>query len=142
MPTITTEIAIEAPPSRVWEVLMDFPSYPRWNPFVTAIAGEAAEGSRLEVALTLPGRKPMRFTPTVTASEEEAVFEWLGKVGVRGVFDGRHTFRLTATERGTRFEQSERFTGLLAWMMYGKVRRNTEDGFRSMNAALKERAEA
>ena len=29
-----SEIEINAPVERVWEVLTDFASYPRWNPFI------------------------------------------------------------------------------------------------------------
>ncbi|MCB2224808.1 MAG: SRPBCC domain-containing protein [Actinobacteria bacterium] len=142
MPIITTEIAIDAPPERVWDVLMDFAAYPEWNPFITAISGEAALGERLAVTLTLPTGKTMRFSPEVTVCEPQRFFRWHGKVGVRGIFDGHHSFRLDPTQRGTRVEHAERFTGLLGWMMFGKTRRQTEDGFRAMNAALKERAEA
>ena len=31
---IRTEIEISAPPERVWEVLVDFPGYAGWNPFM------------------------------------------------------------------------------------------------------------
>jgi hypothetical protein len=142
VPAITTEIAIAAPPQRVWEILMDFASYPGWNPFVTSIEGQPAVGERLEIELTLPTGRTMHFKPDVVARDDERLFQWLGKVGIKGIFDGRHSFRLTPTERGIRFEQSERFSGLLGWMMFGKTRRDTEAGFRSMNDALKERAEA
>lgn len=141
MREIITEVAIAAPPHRVWAILMDFAAYGEWNPFVAAISGPAEIGEQLEVTLTLPGGKTMVFTPTVTACESERFFQWLGKVGIKGVFDGRHSFRLTPTERGTRFVQSEQFSGILGWMMSGRMRRRTETGFRAMNNALKNRAE-
>lgn len=65
-------------------------------------------------------------------------------MNVPGLFTGHHHFNLRPTENGTRFEQSEQFSGILAlvlgWIgsdMYGK----TERGFRLMNDALKERVE-
>jgi hypothetical protein len=60
---------------------------------------------------------------------------------MRGVFDGRHSFRLSPTEHGTRFEHREDFTGLLSFMMSGSRRAQTEAGFRAMNEALKARCE-
>jgi hypothetical protein len=141
MREILTESAIAAPPERVWAILMEFAAYGEWNPFITTIAGPAEIGEQLTVTLTLPGGKVMGFTPTVTAYEDERFFQWLGKVGIRGVFDGRHSFRLKPTELGTRFVQSEQFTGILGWLMSGKMRRRTETGFRAMNDALKNRAE-
>ena len=34
----------DAPPDVVWEVLLEFDSYPEWNPFVRAIEGTPAKG--------------------------------------------------------------------------------------------------
>ena len=68
-------------------------------------------GDRLEATLTLPGGKTMGFKPKVTAVEHERFFQWLGKVGFKGIFDGRHSFRISPTEHGVRFEHSEQFTG-------------------------------
>jgi hypothetical protein len=142
MRIITTEIAIAAPPGRVWEVLMDFDTYPEWNPFITVIAGDPAPDGRLDVSISPPGGKSMRFRPTVAAHEPERFFQWLGSLGMRGVFDGRHSFRLSPTEHGTRFEHREDFTGLLSFMMSGSRRDQTEAGFEAMNRALKARCES
>ena len=71
----------------------------------------------------------------------ERFFQWLGSLGVRGVFDGRHSFRLSPTEHGTRFEHREDFTGLLSFLMSGSRRDQTEAGFRAMNESLRARAE-
>lgn len=142
MRTITTDISISAPADRVWEILMDFDAYGEWNPFITSIEGTPAVGEQLATTLTLPGGKTMSFKPKVAAVESERFFQWLGKVGFKGIFDGRHSFRISPTEHGVRFEHSEQFTGVLAWMMGGSMGRRTEEGFEAMNAALKERSEA
>jgi len=138
---IITEITIAAPPEKVWEILMDFPSYGDWNPFVTAIDGESKVGEQLAASLRLPGGKTRGFKPKVTAVEPERLFQWFGKVGFDALFGGRHSFRLSPTEHGTRFEHSERFTGVLASMMFSMMGRRTEAGFRAMNDALKARSE-
>ena len=142
MRVIETNIEIGAPAERVWDTLMDFASFPEWNPFVTSIEGEAVVDESLSVQLTLPSGKVMSFDPTVTAVEPNRFFQWLGKVGIKGIFDGRHSFRINPTEHGCRFEHSERFTGLLSWMMGSTMRSQTAEGFESMNRALKERCEA
>jgi len=99
---IITEITIAAPPEKVWEILMDFPSYGDWNPFVTAIDGESKVGEQLAASLRLPGGKTRGFKPKVTAVEPERLFQWFGKVGFDALFGGRHSFRLSPTEHGTR----------------------------------------
>ena len=39
MKNIQTEILINTDITKVWDVLMNFDSYPKWNPFITSISG-------------------------------------------------------------------------------------------------------
>jgi hypothetical protein len=137
-----TEIAIEATPQRVWEILTDFAAYPNWNPFIPRISGPGTVGSRLDVQLRPPGGRVMRMRPTVLAATPSRELRWLGKLGVSGLFDGEHRFRIEpqGTDR-VRFVQEERFTGLLAPLIMRFIARATRQGFEAMNQALKARAE-
>ena len=59
-----------------------------------------------------------------------------------GIFTGQHHFRLHERKSGATFEQSEDFSGLLEMVLHwvgSDMYRNTESGFRLMNAALKRR---
>ncbi|MFF5219352.1 SRPBCC family protein [Micromonospora sp. NPDC000442] len=142
MPTLSHTIDIAAPADRVWAILTDAAAYPEWNPFITNLDGSLTRGSRLAVTIALPGAKPRRFTPTVTAVEPERRLAWLGRLLIPGIFDGAHSFDIEPlTTDSTRFTQSERFSGLLVMMMPG-VLRSTESGFAAMNTALAARAEA
>jgi hypothetical protein len=91
------------------------------------------------VRIKPPGGKPVHFRPRLTALEAESRLEWLGRTGLPGIFDGRHTFTLTALPEGrTWFEQAETFTGLLTWFT-GSLLKRTQHGFKLMNQALAER---
>ena len=139
---LRTEIAIAAPPERVWDVLTDFDAYPTWNPFITSIAGRPEVGTELEVRIEPPGRRAMTFRPTVLAAEPQRRLAWLGRVLLPRVFDGEHSFEIEPSgDGGSRFTQRERFSGLLVPLL-GATLRKTEQGFVAMNRALKERAEA
>ncbi len=138
---LRTEIEIDAPPDVVWDVLTDLDSYIDWNPFLVSSQGAVAVGERLTNRLQQPGGKAMTFHPRVTAVEPDRVFEWLGHLGLPGLFDGRHRFELTATPAGTRLVQSEELQGLLVRFMRGSLDSKTVPGFEAMNAALKDRAE-
>jgi hypothetical protein len=142
METIHTDIEIEATPEQVWAVLSDFSSYPEWNPYITSIKGAPQPGTKLEVILQAKGKKPQTFKPEVTQAEPGRVFEWLGHLGFKGIFDGRHHFQLEATDNGTHFVQREEFSGVLVWPILKMVGEATEGGFHAMNLAIKERAEA
>src|SRR2546422_9293011 len=65
---LRTDIEIDAPVERVWEVLTDFDRFPDWNPFIRRIPGNAQVGSRLDVFLGASGTRGMRFRPKVTKS--------------------------------------------------------------------------
>jgi hypothetical protein len=84
----------------------------------------------------------MTLHPTVFAAVPDHELRWLGHLGVRGLFDGEHCFRIDSIgAKRTRFVQEERFTGLLAPLVLRFIQRQTQQGFQEMNQALKSRAE-
>lgn len=139
---LTSEIEIEAEAERVWAILTDFGAYPEWNPFVRAIEGALAPGARLAVLLQPSGTRAMAFRPTLQVVEAPRELRWLGRVLMPGIFDGEHRFVIEALGAGRlRFEQSERFSGILVPFMRRSLDRDARRGFAEMNAALKARAE-
>jgi hypothetical protein len=139
---LQTQVRIAAPASRVWQVLIDFPRYPEWNPFITEIEGVTEESARLRVRIQSPGRKPMTFKPTVIVVTRDRELRWLGHLYLPGLFDGEHSFRIEDKRRNCRFHQSERFSGVLVRLFGAGVFEATERGFEAMNSALKVRVEA
>jgi hypothetical protein len=140
---LRTEIEIDAPIEAVWETLTDLAAYPDWNPFIVSAEGRVAVGERLTNRLQPPGGKAMTFKPTVIVVEPGVAFEWLGRLGLPGIFDGRHRFDLTPSEKcGTVLTQSEQFSGILVRVMRRSLDTQTIAGFEAMNAALKARVEA
>ena len=137
-----TEIEIDAAPATVWTILTDLARYPDWNPFITSATGTVATGERLVNRLQPPGGKALTFKPTITEVDEGRALEWLGRLGVPGVFDGRHRFEVDPDGDGTRLVQTETFTGVLVPVLKKSLDTDTIAGFRAMNEALKARAEA
>ena len=139
---LATNVEIDAPPERVWEVLVDFDHYAEWNPFMR-VAGRPNEGATLTVHVLPPGGRETVFEPDVTNCEKHRELRWLGHLVVPGLFDGEHRFRLEPLDGGdrTRFVHAESFSGVLAtpylWLRGDQLR----SGFESMNEALKTRAE-
>jgi hypothetical protein len=86
-----------------------------------------------------PGGRAMTFRPTVTRVAPGEVFEWLGHLGLPGLFDGRHRFELVETASGTRLTQRETFTGILVRPLRRSLDTKTKAGFDAMNAALSRR---
>ena len=142
MKQINTEIEIAAAPAVVWEILTELDEFENWNPFVVEANGDVVVGEKLVVSIQPPGKKAQTFRPTVTVVDPERKFEWLGKLGVSGVFDGRHQYILEPSGDGTKFIQREEFTGILAGLLIRMIGAATREGFEAMNYALKDRAEA
>jgi hypothetical protein len=133
---LRTDIDIPADPDTVWSQLVDLPSYAAWNPFIIAASGSAEVGGRLRLRMQPPGGRATTFRPRVTEVSTGRALEWLGHLGVRGVFDGRHRFELTATDGGTHLTQGESFRGLLVRPLRKSLDGKTRAGFEAMNAAL------
>jgi hypothetical protein len=143
MKELHSEIEIDAPAERVWELLTGFASYPRWNPFIRSISGQPTKGERLEVHLEPPGGRGMTFKPKVLKAEPNRELRWLGHLLVPGLFDGEHSFTIQPLkENRVRFVQREAFKGLLVPLFARSLQTNTQRGFEEMNRALKERTEA
>ena len=142
MKDLHSEIEINAPAQRVWEVLTDFASYPRWNPFIRRASGVPRTGERLEVRIEPSGSRGMTFRPKVLNAEANRELRWLGHLLVPGLFDGEHSFTIQPLgENRVRFVQREAFKGLLVPLFGRSLDSNTQRGFEEMNRALKERAE-
>jgi hypothetical protein len=139
MKNIQTEILINTDITKVWDVLMNFDNYPKWNPFITSISGEPKLGSRLTVSIKPPGGKGMTFKPRVLAFEINKELRWLGHLLFTGFFDGEHKFELIDNGNGTTsFKQSEKFKGIFVGLLNLE---NTQKRFEAMNEKLKEMAE-
>ena len=140
---LRTEIEIDAPVERVWEVLTDFDRFPDWNPFIRRIHGNAQVGSRLDVFLGASGTRGMQFRPIVTTVVPNRELRWLGRLGLPRLFDGEHIFQIEPLgSTRARFIQRERFRGLLVPLMARSLNRDARRGFEEMNQALRARVNA
>ncbi len=143
MERIETKITIAAPANVVWHVLTQFEAYPQWNPFIRSVSGRAKVGGRLTIRVQPEGGMPMSFKPTVLRAEVDRELRWVGKLLFGGIFDGEHSFVLTAIDgKHTHLHHNEEFRGLLVPLFRRWIHGSTASGFRAMNEALKQRAES
>lgn len=138
--SISTTIDIDATPQAVWEVLTDFAAYDEWNPFMR-IEGTPAIGAELVVRLTPQDGSGTTFKPVVTNVVPGSELRWYGKLVIRRLFSGEHSFVLTTNvDRTTRLTHREHFSGILVFFMKGMLR-STRTGFEAFNEALRQRVE-
>ena len=137
---IHTEIQINAAPESVWAVLIDFPSYPQWNPFITRARKEPGVGGQIEITVRIPDGPTRTFRARVLHVEAGRELRWMGTLPVPGLCSGEHVLHIEPAGGGSRFLHGETFTGLLVPFMDGLLRK-TERGYALMNQALKARVE-
>ncbi|MDE2091225.1 MAG: SRPBCC domain-containing protein [Gammaproteobacteria bacterium] len=140
---IKASIDIQAPPEKVWEVLMEFPRYPEWSKYLLSIEGRAIPGLNLHVLLTDENGKLRTFSPVVLQVSPPNIFRWLEHLGVPGLLDREHSFTLEYHFGGhTRVCQAEEYGGFLTLFLWRSFKTSTANGFAAFNHALKKRAES
>jgi hypothetical protein len=143
---LRTFVDIDATPERVWQVLIDVPTYPEWNPFVTSAGGTFEVGERLSFTMS-PLNPLLRGTlrPTVVEVTPYRRLEFrvqYGKLGIPGLFGGDHTLTLVENDDGTvRLWEEVRFRGLLVPLVSRSLNRDSSPAVDAMNEVLKNRIE-
>jgi len=139
---VRSDIEIGATAQRVWDLIVDFDSYPDWNPFIRKIGGAARPGERLTVEIHPPGRRPVTFRPRVLRAQPHRELRWRGRLLLPGLFDGEHVFGIAPlfSDR-VRFSQRESFSGLLVPVFRRALLDAARQGFEEMNRAIKQRLE-
>ena len=138
MKTVSATIEIDATPAEVWAVLADLASYPQWNPLFPEASGDLAAGKKITLKSRPTAGRPMTIRPTIVTAQPGVELRWIARLP--GIISGEHAFTLTPADGGTRLQQSETFGGLLA-SFAGKTIASAEADFRTLNEAIKNRAE-
>lgn len=141
MREIATEIEIDAPARRVWDILTDFPSYPEWNRFLPKVKGKAAAGTWIRFVFEMPRGVRVPALASVLKVETDKELRWAG--GVKGLFRAEHYFLIEPIDDSRlRFRHGEIFTGVMVPLAWRPVlARGGPSIYEEMNVALKQRAE-
>ena len=138
--TIEATIDIAASAEAVWATVMDWPSYPSWNPFIRAITGKPKVGQRIQVRIGLPlGTVPI--TATVTRLKPEAEIVWHSALPLSGLFDRDHAITVVTRPQGCKLTQIQTFDGRLVPAISIIADGLARSGLERMNSALKTRVE-
>ena len=140
---IETQIAIDAPPERVWAVVADFARYPEWNPFILEVIGVVREGASVRYRFEFPRGVRIWAAATVLRYAPGKELLWEAHFLSSRVFSGAHHFKvLPGGDRGTVFLHGELFSGLLSPLAWPLIRLAGPRIYRSLDLALKQRVQA
>jgi hypothetical protein len=135
MKSCHTEIIINAPVSKVWNILLDIEHYPKWNPSIAKIWGTLKEG-RIIFAHILPLKSV--FPLQIISLKERQELIWKGTVLSSGIMKGEHYFQLKDLGNGqTELQHGERFTGLVSTFIPSVLISRMQENYKYHNEKLK-----
>jgi hypothetical protein len=127
----------------VWRVLTDFPSYPKWNPFLVSVQGNPSPGARLKIQARFPNAGAFKFSARIVKAIPATELRWRRRRFLEGIFDREQAFFIIPNGiKGVRFIHREHFSGFLATLIMPFISGKTTKAFNLMNLALKRTAEA
>jgi hypothetical protein len=141
MITLETTIDILAPIDVVWSILIDFPQYEIWNPYIVKIEGEAVAGAVIRVHSLPKADADIQKAPVQVVALEPYSMRWEGGLPDRDKFKGDHWFVLEACDGGTCLQHFEHFSGELAQTILNRHGALIRENFNIFNKAVKAQAE-
>jgi hypothetical protein len=138
MPTLHTEIEINAPRAVVWEALIRKDEWRRWNTFLFDAdpALPIRQGQAIFLSLRrLEDDEDTDIDPLVTLVHPQVCLRWVAKMPG---FKSEHVFELQDLgPTRTLYSHQERFKGVLSNLFLPFIRQDERQGIRRMARQLK-----
>ncbi len=138
MPSLYTEIEIDAPKTQVWRILFQKDRWKYWNTFLYDCDPDRPFIQGQETILSLcrvSGEEPIEFQPIVTLVQPDVCLQWVSTIPG---FRNEHVFELQDIGKNrTKYIHQERFSGALSKMFLPFIRRDEQQGIQRMAWELK-----
>lgn len=139
---IEDRIGVHAPAEVIWDVIYDLPSWSEWNPTYPRAEGEVKIGNVLTLDLALPGQDRQQIKARVLDWVPNEQLHWELKLLGGLIRTLRYIEISPLVDEGCIVDNGELFSGLMGPSLARRMRGPVRRGFKAMNEALKERAEA
>lgn len=138
MNEIRTEITLEAPVERIWELLADCTLYPNWNPVIKHASGKLVEGEFLSFVVAFIESAPFEVNPKVISVMPGRSFCWQQTVYCAGIFNWKYRVGLEViTADKLKFIQWFTFGGIIGPLFTLSMQSHVASGLARMNEALR-----
>jgi hypothetical protein len=138
---IYSEVIINAPANKVWEVLSDVKSYERWAKFMVGVEGAIEDGNKIKVKFQLnDGKEKFNFIEHTIQVKDGQWFYWAEK-GPMGICDNHHFIVEPIDENTSRFIQKDELTKGATWLLGGYLSKVYLKGYELFNEQLKKEVE-
>jgi len=148
---VPIELIINASPERCWEVLLDFSSYPRWNPFHRKVEGELKVGKPIKMAVYWGNKGPnVPLAPLSQCQNVEEQFHCIDHqrhilmygLDFKVIISERIQAMLPFGDGQTRYISHDLIGGILAGITQCCYMKSMNDGFKTQMEAFKNYVEA
>lgn len=142
MPSLYTEVEINAARSQIWQILIAKEHWKYWNTFLYDCDPNRPFIQGRDVVLSVlrsPGEEEVQFRPLVTLVQPNYCLKWLSTIpGLKN----EHVFELQDVDiNKTRFSYQQNFTGTFARFLLPFIRQDERKGIQRMASELKRYAE-
>lgn len=138
MKEIKTEIILEAPAARIWELLADIALYQYWNPLFQRASGQMTVGEQLELVVHLPQIEPFSVKPTLKRVVPQSAFCWQYVLQSKRVFCGSFCTKIeTLPDQQLKVVLKSSFGGLMGPLFSLSMSTPIAAGLESLNKALR-----
>lgn len=131
-----SEVVINAPAQKVWQVLTDTQQYPQWNPTLQLAKGELATGNKVTYQFTQDAENSYEVTATVRAIEPNKLLHQNGGMPLILTYDHRYILQPQGDKTHVTIHEDYRGIGVNFWQPTA-----VEEAYKRLNEALKIRAE-
>ena len=143
MKEIRTEIEINAPVSKVWDIISNLDEWASWNKMVTDASGKITQGATLSI--TMRGKSEggeHSYAPTVIECDAPNSFRFRASMGNRLMMTNYKICELQENEGSTKFIHIEQFSGLMVPFIWKKMEQGVPMMLAMINKNLKQQAES
>ncbi|HEY9635795.1 MAG TPA: SRPBCC domain-containing protein [Coleofasciculaceae cyanobacterium] len=143
MASLYTEIDINAPKQRVWQVLFQKDRWKHWNTFLFDCDSNVLFKQGQEVSLSLrrlPNEEETEFAPLVTRVQPNVCLIWVSSIPG---FRNEYVFELQEIGVGrTKYVHKGNYSGILSHVFLPFIRTDELKGIQRMARELKRHAES
>lgn len=142
MPSLYTEIEINAPRSLVWQTLIDKHHWFKWNTFLYDLDPDCpfAQGRSVMLSMRrLPGEDETEFKPQITWLQPNVCLRWFYTAPG---YKSEHVFELQDVGvNRTKYIHRETLSGVMARFFLPFIRQDEQQGLKRMAWELKQHVE-
>ena len=135
--SVNSEIIVNAPKEKIWQVLLNTEEYEQWNSVINSVEGILKEGERVKFMFHQEEGKSYPISAKVRKVETNSLLNQFG--GYTGIITYNHTYTLNESDTNTKVIIHEEYNGLMVPFWNPKP---VQKAYDRLNKDIKKRVES